>query len=256
VNGQYKPSWVCRHQLSDEYGRYHSWSRAKQRAPGRVRDVSPFETPADYFLEIEAHFAARRGTAFVFSARDWALMKSWRDEGIPLPVVIEAIDHCFNKRSESGRKGAISSLRYCRHAVKELWDDRKDLSVGSAADLPESSPSARLEELAAALEESAGAAEGGVAAAITTAADGVRRAAEERSVPAIEERLMAIEDELLASLSELIGEEQRNSLQAEVDRLLAGYAGLDPKTRAKTRDANFRRLLRRRLALPRLSLFS
>jgi hypothetical protein len=66
----------------------------------------------DYFLEIESRFAELRETPFVFSAKDWALMKSWHDDGIPLAIVLEAIDSCFEKRRETGRKRVISSLSY------------------------------------------------------------------------------------------------------------------------------------------------
>src|SRR5439155_1109448 len=48
-------------------------------------------TAQPYFEEIEAHFAARRGTPFILSAKDWALMKSWHDEGVPLPVLLDAV---------------------------------------------------------------------------------------------------------------------------------------------------------------------
>src|SRR6266446_212403 len=107
----------------------------------------------DYFLEIEGHFAHRRGTPFILSAKDWALMRKWRDEEIPLPVVIEAIDGVFEKNETSGRRKVISSLSYCRHAVKELWDARRDLYVGGSEVTPEASPETRLGELANRLDE-------------------------------------------------------------------------------------------------------
>jgi len=88
-------------------------------------------TAQPYFEEIEGHFAARRGTPFILSAKDWALMKSWHDEGVPLPVVIEAIDSVFEKNETSGRQKKINSLSYCRHAVKELWDERRELTVST-----------------------------------------------------------------------------------------------------------------------------
>jgi hypothetical protein len=50
----------------------------------------------EYFTEIESHFAFRRGTPFVLNAKDWSLMKGWAEEGIPLAVVIEAIDAVFD----------------------------------------------------------------------------------------------------------------------------------------------------------------
>ncbi len=76
-------------------------------------------SPDDYFAEIESHFAYRRGTPFLFSGKDWALLKSWHEENIPLAVVLEAIDACFDSREKSERKGVVSSLSYCRHAVIE-----------------------------------------------------------------------------------------------------------------------------------------
>src|SRR5438552_9480676 len=107
-----------------------------------------------YYREIETHFAMRRGTPFILSAKDWALMKKWHDEGVPLPVVIEAIDSVFEKNETSGRRKAISSLSYCRHAVKELWDERRNLYVGGSEQPPESAPAAVLEDLARRLENS------------------------------------------------------------------------------------------------------
>src|SRR3979411_88188 len=105
----------------------------------------------DYYLEIEAHFAFRRATPFILSGKEWARMQRWREEGIPLPIVIEAIDSVFEKNETSGRRKVISSLSYCRHAVKELWLDRKELQVGARAETPEAAPEELLRRLADAL---------------------------------------------------------------------------------------------------------
>ena len=158
----------------------------------------------DYFLEIEAHFAFRRATPFILSGKDWALMQRWRDEGIPLPIVIEAIDSVFEKNETSGRRKVISSLSYCRHAVKELWDARRDLYVGGSDTTPEASPETRLEELANRLEE--------------PFASRVRDLARERSVPRIEERLMEIERELIDSL---IASQDVDALRREIGNSLS-----------------------------------
>ena len=115
----------------------------------------PPETPPEtYFQEIEAHFALRRGTPFILNAKDWALMKKWYADGVPLPVVIEAIDAVFEKNETSGRKKVISSLSYCRHSIKELWQDRQNLYVGGGDVSPEAGPEALLDALAAQLETS------------------------------------------------------------------------------------------------------
>jgi hypothetical protein len=193
-----------------------------------VRTVS-----TDYFTEIEAHFARRRGTPFVLSAKDWALMQEWSAAEIPLPVVIEAIDSVFDKKEAKGQK--VNGLRYCRHAVKELWDERRELQIGSESVTPEEDPTTRLETLAAAIESTPAGAY----------ADRVR--ALRGSVPHIEEQLMELEtlliDELLPRAPEL---------RAEAEALVAGS---DEKTRARSLDAHVRRLVRERFEIPRLSLF-
>ena len=195
-------------------------------------------TPEPYFEEIEGHFAMRRQTPFILSAKDWALMKSWHDEGIPLPVVIEAIDAVFDKAEKK-----INSLSYCRHAVKELWKERKEMLVGTAGETPEAAPGPLLDALAARL------------AALPIAASfapRVRELASEKSVPRIEERLMELERELLDTA---IAAEDVAALRAEIAASLAG-AKLDEKTRARTEEANLRRLVREKLGLPRLTLFT
>jgi hypothetical protein len=194
-----------------------------------------------YFVEIEGHFAQRRGTPFVLSAKDWMLMKKWREEGVPLPVVIEAIDTVFERNETSGRRKVISSLSYCRHAVKEIWDERRELYAGAHDILPEADPLALLEALAAQLPPPFG--------------DRVRALAAEKSVPAIEAKLLELEDELLEAVMATKPDEVAQ-IRARVENALAGSATMDEKTRARTVDANLRRLVRERFNLPRLSLFS
>lgn len=194
-----------------------------------------------YFQEIEAHFSVRRNTPFILSAKDWALMKKWREDGIPLPVVIEAIDTVFEKNETSGRKKVISSLSYCRHAVKELWEDRKALFVGGSDQTPEASPQAVLEALATQVESTAIAATYGAR---------IRALISEKSVPKIEERLIELEREMFDSIAGNV-----DDLRREVASSLGDTTRLDEKTRARTEEANLRRLIRERFSLPRLTLF-
>ena len=189
---------------------------------------------ADYFLEIEAHFAQRRGTPFVLNAKDWVLMKSWSDDGIPLPVVIEAIDSVFDKQEAKKRK--VNGLAYCKHAVKELWDERRELLIGGQENSPEEEVVPRLAALAEVLEPLA-----------PEFASRVRELVSEKSVPRIEERLMELEHDLIESLLP-----QAEELRAEARALTSGA---DEKTRARTEEAHLRRLVRERFALPRLTLF-
>ena len=197
----------------------------------------------DYYNEIESHFAARRGTPFILSAKDWALMKKWHVEGVPLPVVIEAIDTVFEKNETSGRRKTISSLSYCRHAVKELWEERKDLYVGAGETTPETAIAETLEALAQQLE---------------TSALGVPFAPRVReltgSVPKVEQQLLDLEAELLdAAIAAAPSEVE--AIRGEIAGALGDTSRIDEKTIARTVEANLRRLVRERFGLPRLTLF-
>lgn len=191
----------------------------------------------DYFVEIEAHFAARRGTPFILSGKDWVLMKKWHDDGVPLAVVIEAIDAVFMKNE--GKK-TINSLSYCKHAVKDLWNERKELLVGEHATTPETDYAQQLSALAAALD------------AFPDIASEVRALVSEKSVPRIEERLIELEAELIAHAVATLPPSDVSAIRAEVSR---GLGGVDEKVRGRTEEANLRRVVRERFGLPRLTLF-
>lgn len=208
--------------------------------------VASGSVPDAYFQEIEAQFALRRGTPFILSAKDWALMKSWHDEGVPLPVVIEAIDSVFERNETSGRRKTISSLSYCRHAIKDLWSERKTLYVGGAEVVPESSPEVALDALASELERGS--------AAVAAFAARVRTLAAERSVPRIEEKLLELEGEMLDAVT-AGSPEILEQLREEIRASLGDTSRLDAATRSRTEQANLRRLIRERFAIPRLSLF-
>src|ERR1700737_3333480 len=196
-------------------------------------------------MEIEAHFAMRRGTPFILSAKDWVLMKRWHDESVPLAVIIEAIDSVFEKNETSGRRKVISSLSYCRHAVKELWEERRNLYVGGSEQTPENVPAAMLEQLAQRLESAPSAA---------PFAERVRALGKEKSVPRIEQRLIELEGEMLESVM-ATSPEDIAEIRREIAKALGSTAALDEKTRARTEEANLRRMIRERFDLPRLTLF-
>ncbi len=189
----------------------------------------------EYFTEIESHFAHRRGTPFILNAKDWALMKQWAEEGIPLAVVIEAIDAVFDKRDAESKK--VNGLSFCKYAVKELWKERKELQIGAEGAAPEENVEPLLEALASRLSSTPA----------SSFADRVRALARERSVPRVEEQLMELEQELIEAMLP-----QAEELRAEARALTSGA---DEKTRARTEEAHLRRLVREKFGLPRLTLF-
>ena len=217
-------------------------------SPDLDETVNPAVDPIDYFNEIEAHFASRRGTPFVVSAKDWALMKSWHEGRIPLPIVIEAIDTVFENNETSGRKKVISSLSYCRHSVKELWEERRELTVGDGEHVVEIEPGEVLRSLAAELEQVPG-------EIARSFAPRVRQLGRKRSVPAIEEALIELEREMIDAIAASLTAAERELLQLEIARVIGGVSRLDEATRARTEEANLRRVIRDKFALPRLTLF-
>ena len=208
----------------------------------RVTADTPPET---YYQEIEAHFALRRGTPFILNAKDWALMKKWFEDGVPLPVVIEAIDAVFERNETSGRKKVISSLSYCRHSIKELWEERRNLYVGAGDITPEAGPGALLDALAMQLETSE------VAAPFAAR---VRALASEKSVPKIEERLIDLERELVDAFI-AADPAAIEAIRDDIATALGDTSKMNEKTRTRTVEANLRRLVREKFGLPRLTLF-
>jgi len=196
---------------------------------------------SDYFTEIEALFARRRGTPFIVNAKDWALMKKWHSEGVPLAIVLEAIDSVFDKFDAKQRK--VNGLSFCRHAVKELWDDRRALQVGAQEAGPEENPAPILEALAGVLAASP-------RAIVAAFGPRVRALAAERTIPRIEEKLITLEEELIESI--LAAAPDAEAMREEA-RTLSASAGA--KTRARTEMATLRRIVRERYEFPRLSLF-
>lgn len=181
-------------------------------------------------------------------------MKSWHEEGIPLPIVLEAIETCFVRSAEGKRSRVVSSLSYCRHAVKEMWADRRDMYVGGAAEVPESGIAETLQRMANDLRLLAEGEEAGVG-------DPLRRAAADidsigaSSVPAAEEKLAAIEEKLFGDLREAMPQMERENVEAELARRL-GAVSIPDAIADRTREANLRGILRSRYRLPRLSLFA
>src|SRR6266545_1381020 len=90
------------------------------------------ETAADkdFYAAAEAAFIRRRGTPFLLSPKDFALLKEWRALGVPVEAIEQGIDEAFSRRKERAATGRINSLAYCRDAVLAAWERRLQTSVG------------------------------------------------------------------------------------------------------------------------------
>lgn len=82
-----------------------------------------------YYRAVEDHFCRLRGTPFLFSPKDFAYLRRWWQEGVPLSAVLLALGEVFAKKRERG-EGPVSSLAYCRHAVARYAKRLAQAQVG------------------------------------------------------------------------------------------------------------------------------
>lgn len=85
----------------------------------------------DYAQAIIARMDERRGSARTVSSRDWQHITEWHSV-IPLFIVLEAVDACFEGLSAAQRRTDRISLPYIATAVRELWAERAGLYAGAA----------------------------------------------------------------------------------------------------------------------------
>src|SRR5215831_6418891 len=118
--------------------------------------MSATEEDRAYFEAAEAAFIRRRGTPFLLSPRDFALLREWRALGIPIEAVEDGIDQAFTRREERQAVGRVNSLTYCRDAVLEAWERRADAARGRGSSSEAGSGTESVEGVARALESLSG----------------------------------------------------------------------------------------------------
>lgn len=93
----------------------------------------------NYFTEVEDEFVRRRGKPLLISPMDWALVESWQNAGIPLLIVLRAINKSFDAYdSRAHRFRKINSILYCQQEVEATFAEyRLALTGGDAEAKPE-----------------------------------------------------------------------------------------------------------------------
>src|SRR6187399_1849305 len=71
---------------------------------------------------------------------DWALMETWKQQGIPLHIVLRGVEKSFDSYEARPRKRTVKSLLYCQEEVEAQYAEWVEAHVGSstAAAEPES----------------------------------------------------------------------------------------------------------------------
>ena len=230
----------------------------------------------NYFTEIETRFQARRGTALLLSALDWALIETWREAGIPLEAVLRGIDDAFNKydarlTKARGRLRKVNGLAWCAQSVMLATQAMQEAAVGVERDVkaPASSGFER-ERIAAyllanadALQRHGGSGPGDEA--LAAIAERLQALAHEVTTPgvgapleteALEQTLSALEARYFAALTLCASEDTLARLHEQARGELAPYRGKMSAVQLKQVTEQFmhKRLLEA-AGLPRLSLF-
>ena len=219
--------------------------------------MSATEEDRAYYEAAEAAFIRRRGTPFLLSPRDFALLKEWRALGVPIEAVEAGIDDAFTRREERQAVGRVNSLSYCRDAVLEAWERRADAGRGRGSASGSSEPDLRaaLAGLASRLSDCREKNPRLAAPLDSARASLARLDASGKSAEEIEASLARLDRRLAKELHAALPEEDRADLDREVARQLAGaLERMDPATAQKTTKALTRRAVRERLDLPRLTL--
>lgn len=99
----------------------------------------------NYFTEIEDAFVRRRGKHLFLSPLDWALMETWKQQGIPLHIVLRGIERAFDSYEAKPRKRSVKTLLYCQEEVEAQYLEWVESRVGAN---PASESKTPLEEAA------------------------------------------------------------------------------------------------------------
>jgi hypothetical protein len=201
-----------------------------------------------FFEAIEEIFVRLRGAPLLLSPADYQVAKRWHQEGVPLDLVRRTLEEVFAKRQERGTKGKISSLRYCAPAVEAAWGDLKEMTApGVRLEAPDLDLAGRLRNLAASLPETLPGREGWVGSLANLNGD----------PQSIEHRLSELDREMVDTVLRSLDGDARSEIDAAVEKTLGSLIGRLPAEEIeRSRERLVSQVLRRRLGLPVLSLFS
>jgi hypothetical protein len=200
------------------------------------------ETDHAWFQAVEEIFVRLRGAPLLLSPADWQVASRWHREGVPLDLVRQALEEVFAKRKERGTKGRINSLRYCAPAVEAAWAELRELTAPGERDpAPALDIPSRLRNLAA----------------LVPPEIAPRVIALHGDAPSVEAALSALDREMLAAADASLEPGLRREVDAAVEKTLAALRGrLPAEELERSRERLTHQVLRQRLGLPVLSLFS
>jgi hypothetical protein len=224
----------------------------------------------NYFTEIEDAFIRRRGKNLLLSPLDWALIEGWQERGIPLHVVLRAIESVFDGfEKQPNQNRTIKSLFYCREEIEAQYAEWAAAQVGShrdgnrplITDDPESEQPTR-ERIVAHIQKAIGALRAVDEPGLLEDVDRAIARLEELltnlgdDLEYIDQTLYDIESFLDRAMLTNTEKEHLKKLKKEVTTQLKLYkSAMDADAYKNTVDLMLRKCLREDLRIPRLGLF-
>ena len=190
----------------------------------------------------------------MFSPKDFALLRGWWRDGVPLAAVLGGIGEAWERRRER-EEDPISSLSYCKHAVKRQARRLAAAHVGAAGQGPEVDAAAVLASMVKEISDVAQRWKDlpGVEAILRDLARAVATLPSNCEPAALDQTLADLEFASLDALYAALPPELRSGIERGVDSDLAGLA-VEPEVRDRTRRALSIKAARRFVGLPRLEL--
>ena len=228
-----------------------------------------------FFGEIEEAFGRLRGRPLLLSPRDVGLVRQWHEAGVPLKVVLKALEVFFERerRREKPRRLA-PALGYCERDVYDLWEewksarlaDREDDSgtgTGAAAGT-EGLLHGHLEALEQHLQAATRAAKARGEKLVARALKAVvkdlaplHQPAAAGDWPSVERVLRAAEDKVLKAAKKELGNEGLEELRGRVRQQVTALGkGIDEKAFEVLLEKAEDRAVLTRFDLPRIALFA
>ena len=215
----------------------------------------------NYFTEIEDTFVRRRGKHLFLSPLDWALIDGWKERGIPLHIVIRAIEGVFDvfDRQPAGTR-TIKSLFYCREEIESQYLEWLNSRVGST-DTEETTqfPRDQIEaHITGAIDKLQTVTDDGLAEDLSRAIARLQELRDDLTgdTESIDGTLGDIERMLDRALLTKWDKPRLKTIEKEIASELRPYKSeMEPETYRSTLELMLLKRLREEVAIPRLGLF-
>ena len=209
------------------------------------------ERDLEAFVEaIEATLRSRRGKEHVLSPRDFALARGWHEAGVPLAIVLVAIDAAFERDPQT------ASLALCRRRVEDLAAGASRARLSSReterASLPEVAE--RLDALRERLEQLPGRAAALPLAELAEVSDLVA-VASRPNWEYLRERLRRIDELVSGAAVDALPPAGAAALREEAARAAERHRGkVDERALTEAVERLLRQRARETVRLPRVSI--